>query len=49
MPLNLPRDMSLSSVSRFIPQAAESQIQALLDVADLTVDVVPARTTRHGD
>ena len=49
MPLNLPRDMSLSSVSRFIPQAAESQIQALLDVADLTVDVVPARKTRHGD
>ena len=33
--------MPLSPVSRFIPGAAESQVQALLDVADLTVEVVP--------
>ena len=49
MLLNLPRDMPLSPVSRFIPGAADSKVQALLDVADLTVEVVPVRKTRHGD
>jgi len=41
--------MAQSSVNSFIPEASKVLVQELLEFAELTVEVVSKRVTRHGD